>query len=556
MESRASGRSVRLQLVGIALLAIGVLLRVRPLSVRLSPLAPDERLEPHTAHFLDGSGIYAIGAGLLVLAASFHSTLRQVLAATWRSPPGSEAHGRAWIGWVAVATFAARVAVGVRSDVGLGDDGSRVIWLLDWLEHPQFVRTGLWAPGHLYLHALVWVVVRDAVRAGVVLGALASAGTVWLLGREVERTWGRIAGASAAVFVAVLPVSSAFGSTPDVNPVFAFLCAATVACAARASRTGAWGWLGLGWVCAAFASWSRFEAFLLVPAFALPLWPRWRLAFAFGLACALPALVWNGLLYLESGQALRVLSAVQADRTLAQPRTSQVFGFLGAWWQAVPLPVAVLGVAGMGRALRFRCGREYVPLVVLHLGSLLAATWSTGTGNQARYLILLGSILAAYTGVAVAAMLQRSRRCGGALLVLAFGLTLVLPSAYPDPGVLWIQRSARLRGVVDCVAAVRVAQRLQAAPVVWVADESAFFFACRQRIPVGLYHALSRADTDPRPILAVLKSQPDVLACVRMNAESERRWADFLQIASGRWACESLASQCSGYRTYRLHRAS
>ncbi len=548
------GIRVRMFAAGVLLLGLGLCMRLAPPSHWLEALTADGHLEPATARFVDSGWIFAWIAGLGMSAVAWSRSFRAALAGTVRCAPQRGEAGSAWaIAALALATLVARLVASAWSDVGLGDDGARVAWLLRWLQDPELVPRELWAPGHLYLHALVWLVVRDAVRAGILLSALASAATVWLLGRAIQKEWGTTAGVLAALLVAVLPVASAHGATPDVNPVFACLCVVAVCCVVRAAR-GKSAWLLCAWVCVFFASWSRFEAFILAPAFAAPLLPRWRRALAFMSACLLPAVAWGIAVHVANGDALRLFRTLQVDPTLMRPLASRVFDLLWSAWLGVPLSIALLGCAGAVRSLRHRRGTEFLPLALLHLGSLAGATWSTGTGNQPRYFILAGAIAAAYAGVALAGALRAARAWGAVLLGAALILVPWTTALFPHPGELWIRRLDRVRGVADCVAAQRVASHLEQAPIVWIADEAGYFFLCRERVAVECYHAMPRAESDAGAILTALDGQPTVLVCVRENAESERRWQAFLHIASASFRADSVGTPCADYRLVRLSR--
>ena len=537
---------------GLLAVAVGLVLLLRPLSHWLLPFTADGALEPATARFLDALWVLVLGAGILALLASVQPALGAAFAGMLGGPP--QAGGkqrRSLVALVALLTLVARLVVAQKSDIGLGDDGARVAWLLHWLQHPEPVPRELWGPGHLYLHALFWLVFRDAVRAGIVLSALSSAATVFLLGRTVERHWGRAAGTLAALFVAVLPVTNAHAATPDVNPVFAFLCVAAVCCAQRSAQ-GSFLWLVLGWVCVFFAAWSRFETFLLVPAFAAPLWRRWRRALVFALACLLPSVLWAAAVQQAHGDFMRLFHTLKVDPTLSRPLGSRVFDFLWAGWLAVPLSMALLGAVGGARALRWRRGAEFLPLLLLHLGSLLLATWSTGTGNQPRYFILVGSLAAAYAGAALGGALQRSPPSGLLLAALALVLVPWTGALFPHEGELWIRHIPRLRQVTDCVAASRATEALQAAPVVWIADEAGYFFLCRERLPVERYHSMPRAESDASAIAAALRGEPVTLVVLRDNAESERRWQALAAALGETWQVEERGQRCADYRLLEL----
>jgi hypothetical protein len=179
----------------------------------------------------------------------------------------------------------------------------------------------------------------------------------------------------------------------------------------------------------------------------------------------------------------------------------------------------------------------------------VAAAIQTGSGTQARYLILVAFILSHYAGVAIAGIARVSRAWGVTTFVLALGLVLVLPCRHPDRHGLWVSRDTRLRGVVDCVAAARIDGAL-----VWIADEATFFYACRTGFPVQRYHAMSRADTNPHAIVAALQADAPAWLCTRDNALSQPLVQAFLDACAGSWTRGAPVVQCTDYTLFRLER--
>ena len=557
---------------------VTVLLWIRPGSKWLGAFTPDGVFEPRTARFLD-AGVWIWGLVTLVaVAAASSATLRQGLAGGWREPvPGTgrlATHGRSAAAaraslfslWLAPAwgffAVVLRLGVAAVSDIGLGDDGARVVWLQQWLQDPHFVWSGLWLPAHLYLHALFYLLVRDAVLSGVLLSAVAAGGTVWILARQVQARWGDLAGGVAGALVTLLPVSVAYGANPDVNPVFAFFIVVATAALLRAREEQASslsipdgarqrhrfrGYV-LAWFCLAIATWMRFDAIVLVFALALLLLPRWRPAVAFALAAALPFAAWNVAQSRLSPEAGSVMSVVQADPTLGGSIVSVGFSFLGALWQAVTLPIVVLAVAGAVRAWRARAGRGWIMPAVAHLAALTGTTLVFHAGTQPRYYILVGSIAAAFAGVGVAGITSRSRRVGWAAIALVALLLVTTPQLYPGESDLWSRRNPALRQLVD-----EVERRSEGGHVVWVSEESGYFYACRAKPPPRLYHALPRPDSPPQAVLDGLRDAETAIACVQQRPLPVERWQRLLTLAGRGWVAEPLAEH-DGYRLFTLYR--
>lgn len=551
-ERRLGRWSLSLLLIGASCLLAGLALHRYPISRWLQALAPDGLLDPGTVHFLDALHyLLFVGAFLCFLIAA-RPGLREVLGVAVATAPPPAVGGRAtrWIPMVAFLSLALHVLIGARSDIGLGDDGARVAWLQQWLLDPRPVWSGLWAPGYLYLHALWWLVTRDAIWAGILMSAFACGGTAWILGRSVERNWGAAAGICAAGGVTLLPVAVSYGSVPDVCPVFSFLIVATIAALGRYASSGRRVWLGFAWLALAVASWSRFETSLLIPGILVPLWPKRRVAAWFGFAALLPTIVWHSLPYLSQGSAPNVVSAVFHDEWLRSRATaSAVFTFFGGWWQGLTPPFAIAGTLGIVRALRSKRGREWLPTLILHLCCFVGLVIFTRGGSSPRYYVLAGSILAAYTGVWLGGIYDQSR-VYGLMAVAGVGAALaVVPLMYPaEQQHLWIRRNPLLRGVVD-----RVEQVSAGKDVVWVSDASAYFYPCRVKLPITRYHAMSRSDSDPVLVLSELRSANFATACVRNTQNSALLWSALMEHGDREWSATSLES-LPGYFLYSMVR--
>jgi hypothetical protein len=549
-----------LVLAAIATALVVAVLSVRAPSAWLSALSPDGELNAGTASFLDALRLWMAAAAAVVLAAGMHRGVRNALAATWRQPPppapaiAAARPLRLALVCGAVAALL-RIVLGAAADVGLGDDGARVAWLQEWLQEPHLVWTGMWLPGHLYVHALFTVILRDAVWAGIVLSALACGGTTALLAHAVARDWGRIAGVTAGILTAILPVSLAHGATPDVNPFFAFCAVAALAAAAnahrgRADRTyrHAGRDFALAALAIAWATWCRFDAIALVPGIAALFWPQRLRAVAFTVVSLLPFVAWNVADALHTGQAGHVAQVVSRDPTLVGSKLSLLFSYLGAIWQAAPLSVLLLGLAGAARALRARRGRAWLILVVLHAGILAGTTWFFQAGTQPRYFILIGAICGAYAGVGLAALISTSRRIAATGIAVTLAALIAAPFAYPVERDLWLRRDARLRRLVDSVADLR-----RERDVVWVAEESAYFFLCRTRIAADDYHGLPRHDSDPALALDRLHADDHAIACVQQAPLPLERWTRFTALAAADWDVRFVREQ-AGYAIYDLVR--
>ena len=535
----------------LACFAIFGLSCILPLSAWLTRISPDSSLNPGTMRFFDSLRAVVLGAGLVALGAAVRPDLRSALGAAASAPAGVHStRSSQWaLVWAGVALISRLVAAAF-SDLGLGDDGARVFWLEEFRQNPQPIWSGLWMPGHLYMHALVGLVVRDAAWAGVVLSALAASGTVWILTRAVERDWGRTAAACAGGAIVFQPVALAYGANPDVNPVFAFGIVAAVGALDRARRTSRRRWFIVAWMSASLAAWCRLEAVFLLPFLALPLWPRRRAMLAFIAASVVAPLAWYTTDFFATGRTANMVQVMQDDPSLSTSISGAIFSFFGIVWQGITLPWVVLGVAGMIRALRVGVGRTWIPLALMHVAALGGAAMILGAGLQARYLLLPAAICGAYSGVALGGVFESSRRWAAWVAALAVGLVVVAPSMFPGRDDLWVRRSPRLQVLVD-----EVAQAAQGGHVVWISDESAYFYAVRTHTPIERYHALSRADEDPAQLLERLQTAATAVACVQMTKHPLAQWDTLRQLAADTWSIEPIAER-PDYHLYRLRRIS
>ena len=140
-----------------------------------------------------------------------------------------------------------------------------------------------------------------------------------------------------------------------------------------------------------------------------------------------------------------LLRARIKDPALGGSLVSNAFSYMGALWQSATLPVLVLGVMGMLRALIARKGRAWMLVALVHAASLAGATVILHAGTQPRYFILIAAVFAAYAGVAVAGILEAGRAVGWATVGLAAVLFVVTPPMYPGRNDLWIRRDPELR---------------------------------------------------------------------------------------------------------------
>jgi hypothetical protein len=144
--------------------------------------------------------------------------------------------------------------------------------------------------------------------------------------------------------------------------------------------------------------------------------------------------------------------------------------------------------------------------------------------------------------------LARDRAIGLAAAAVALLLIGLTPSFNPGAHDLWIRRDPELRALVDEVAA-----RAQGRDVVWISEESGYFYACRVRPPLDRYHALPRPDSDPARLVEELRQVPATLAVVQQSELPRQRWEKLLELTASQWQAEPQFER-GPYRVYVLQR--
>jgi hypothetical protein len=183
-----------------------------------------------------------------------------------------------------------------------GDSVSRVWQSISWLEDPHLITHGLWGPLHFYLVAFALWIWPDPVHGPVGLHVLIGVATP-LLVYAFTRT--AIAGPRAALLVAIayalypIAIRNSLSVRSEVPFVLLLLCAMIFVELARRDG-GSWKHALVAGASLTLAAMLRYEAWMLIPFFALLLWRKPRLMGAF-IACALihPVfwMVGNGIHY-------------------------------------------------------------------------------------------------------------------------------------------------------------------------------------------------------------------------------------------------------------------
>ena len=276
--------------------------------------------------------------------------MREALAAGWRFRLPLLARS----GWIAPAgailAFSAHRCRSV-SDIGMGDDGARVVGLQEWLLDPSRSCRAGGCPASLSARALQPG--SFATPCGPVsFFRECSWRTTWILTRASRRC-GVDALVVAAATGSILPVQVAYGANPDNNPVFAFFVVAATAAVLRGARSDSKRWLAVGCFLLATATWMRYDALPLVPVVGLLLWPRRLRSILFVCASLLPMVFWTVADSLISQKTGNVVGVILQDPSLNMSVTAKAFHQLVRFGTGSPSRL-VLGVMGMVRSLKAR----------------------------------------------------------------------------------------------------------------------------------------------------------------------------------------------------------
>jgi len=311
---------------------------------------------------------------------------------------------------VGIVALGARLAVLPFATSDGGDAPSKVWMASEWLSHPQLLTHGVWGPLHTYLIALALWTVPDPVRAPVVMSLMFSVASAvamyWFLRTEVAS---RRAALLVGLTYAVYPIAIRNGvSVRSETPFAFFLLLGMIALTRLRVRNGSIGLAAAAGLCLTLASMLRYEAWMLIPIFAL-LVPRSPRLLAVFLACAvLHPIFWMIGNWLHNGDPftgftaaanweLESMGRAQLDHRL---RFFRAITYPLVVLEGMSLPIGLICVAGAAVALvkRLRCAVWLLPLA----GVLLM--WSMGIARGAlvpkfNYTEVAGTLLFPFSAV-------------------------------------------------------------------------------------------------------------------------------------------------------------
>jgi hypothetical protein len=312
---------------------------------------------------------------------------------------------------VGVLALGARLAVLPFATSDGGDAPSKVWMGSEWLSHPQLVTHGVWGPLHTYLIAFALWIAPDPVRAPVVMSLMFSVASAvamyWFLRTEFES---RRAALLVGLTYAVYPIAIRNGvSVRSETPFAFFLLLGMIALARLRARRSSIGLAAAAGLCLTLASMLRYEAWMLIPIFALLL-PRSPRLLAIFLACALlHPIFWMIGNWFHNGDPFNGITAAANWELESMGRAKldhRLLFFRSITYPLVvlkgmSLPIGLICVAGAAVALvkRLRCAAWLLPLA----GVLLM--WCLGIARGAlvpkfNYTEAAGTLLFPFAAVA------------------------------------------------------------------------------------------------------------------------------------------------------------
>lgn len=348
---------------------------------------------------------------------------------------------------VAVGIFGlvVRFAVWPFAEQIFPDAYPRIVDALEWLEHPWFITAGVWGPLHTYALAFALFLYDNPVVAPQALHALASSAAGVFFYLFVRNAFGPAGAFATACAFQLYPVLLRYSLVAASESLVVLFVTAGMYFVER-SRDGAGTLLpaAIGGIAITLACATRYEPWVLVPLFALVLWPRWKALVVFLIAAGVFPVYWMVGNAVANGDAFYFLHAAKDF----QVRVEGINDEVGRWdilmrvaffpwalfWGLTPL-VAVGVLAGAWLAVKQSRGVAvwFVPPLVL----LVVTAYQAVTGAlflQSRYSIILGTLALPFLAPFFAAVSRRTAVSAviiASMIPLSYGSS-IFPVVPPD----------------------------------------------------------------------------------------------------------------------------
>src|SRR5215470_10203225 len=214
-----------------------------------------------------------------------------------------------------LVTLAVRLGLLLVSVDMPGDGPSRAAMSYSWSKSPYLVTHGGWLPGFLYIAGIFNFFVTDPLFASRVLNLILGSATILLYYLLIRRLYNRIAALFASFLLAVLPlhVGLSVSSLADTSFLFATIASMVLLTGTNEGNEGKLR-VGLSLCLFCWALMTRYEAWLLIPAFPIYYFLRTRKTSTAGLMLLILLLFPVGWMlenYVHGGKLLIGFSAVK-----------------------------------------------------------------------------------------------------------------------------------------------------------------------------------------------------------------------------------------------------
>jgi len=210
-----------------------------------------------------------------------------------------------------------------------GDGPSRAFMAYAWSKSPYFATHGTWLPGFLYLAGIFNFFVPDPLFASRVLNLILGSATIPLYYLLTRRLYNRIAALFASLLLVVLPlhVGLSVSSLADNSFLFATIASMVLLTGINEGKEGKLR-LGLSLCLFCWAEMTRYEAWLLIPAFPIYYFHKTRKTSTAGLVLLILLLFPVGWMlenYVHSGEFLTAFSEVKKGAEIVGAHAVDLF---------------------------------------------------------------------------------------------------------------------------------------------------------------------------------------------------------------------------------------
>jgi hypothetical protein len=311
----------------------------------------------------------------------------------------------------------------------------RIFISWQWLENPRFITHGGWPPLHFYLMAASLWLWFDPVRSPAVLHILLSTATAIPLWAFVRREWGEEGALFVAAAYLFYPLAWHLGFMPASEIPFVFFVALAMYFLSRARETSEARDAILAGVSMTLGAAVRFEAWALIPLFAVLLWRRWKILFLYLLCASVFPVFWM------TGNVLHGLDPISHMSTLrewelnveainqglnANEVLRRIIYFPAVVFFSLTPPVAVICSVGAWLAWKDCAKRIWLlPLAALLFMFMVQVVRGLGA-TTARFSLVLGMLFLPFSAAAIVKF--KNKRWAPSLAAIC--IFLMIPLSY------------------------------------------------------------------------------------------------------------------------------